>query len=174
MKKKPLFIATFLAAGLGALILGIASAQAAPQVLIGFVLPLTNSSAETGKQIRLGAEIAAEEINRKGGVASLGGATLELIIEDSETNPSVWFSATERLITETEVSVLCGAYNSFVTFPATHLAENGAPIRLIQALLGHASLAITSKYLRIPDKKIKTEHKKTHPSNRRKLYYGNI
>ena len=57
---------------------------------------------------------------------------------------------------------------------ATHLAENGAPIRLIQALLGHATLKVTTKYLRLTDEKIKKEHKETHPSNRRKLYYGKL
>jgi len=57
---------------------------------------------------------------------------------------------------------------------ATHLAENGAPIRLIQALLGHATLKVTTKYLRLTDEKIKKEHKETHPSSRRKLYYGRI
>ena len=57
---------------------------------------------------------------------------------------------------------------------ATHLAENGAPIRQLQALLGHATLRITAKYIRLSDEKIKHEHKKTHPSNRRKLHYGTI
>jgi len=54
---------------------------------------------------------------------------------------------------------------------ATHLAENGAPIRLIQALLGHATLKVTTKYLRLSDENIKKEHKATHPANRRNLYY---
>ncbi len=57
---------------------------------------------------------------------------------------------------------------------ATHLVENGAPIRLIQALLGHATLNVTTKYLRLSDDKIKRMHKETHPANRRKLYYGEI
>ena len=57
---------------------------------------------------------------------------------------------------------------------ATHLAENGAPIRLIQALLGHTTLKVTTKYLRLTDEKIKKEHKETHPSNRRNLYYGRV
>ena len=57
---------------------------------------------------------------------------------------------------------------------ATHLVENGAPIRLIQALLGHATLKVTTKYLRLSDEKIKKEHKQTHPSNRRSLYYGKL
>ena len=79
MKKKPLYTVTPFVAVLYAVILGISSVQAAPQVLIGFVLPQTNSSANTGKQIKLGATIAAEEINNNGGVASLGGAKLKLI-----------------------------------------------------------------------------------------------
>lgn len=57
---------------------------------------------------------------------------------------------------------------------ATHLAENGAPIRLIQALLGHATLKVTTKYLRLTDEKIKQEHKETHPASRRDLYYGRV
>lgn len=57
---------------------------------------------------------------------------------------------------------------------ATHLAENGAPIRLIQALLGHATLKVTTRYLRLTDEKVKKEHHKTHPSNRRKLYYERL
>jgi len=57
---------------------------------------------------------------------------------------------------------------------ATHLVENGAPIRMIQALLGHATLKVTTKYLRLSNEKIKKEHKETHPSNRRNLYYGNL
>ena len=57
---------------------------------------------------------------------------------------------------------------------ATHLVENGAPIRLVQALLGHATLKVTTKYLRLSDEKIKQEHKETHPSNRRDLYYARV
>lgn len=57
---------------------------------------------------------------------------------------------------------------------ATHLAENGAPIRLIQALLGHTTLKVTTKYLRLSDEKIKKEHKETHPASRRNLYYGKL
>jgi len=57
---------------------------------------------------------------------------------------------------------------------ATHLAENGAPIRLIQALLGHTTLKVTTKYLRLSDEKTKKEHKETHPSSRRNLYYEKL
>lgn len=57
---------------------------------------------------------------------------------------------------------------------ATHLAKNGAPIRQIQALLGHASLKVTTRYLRLTDEEIKEEYVRSHPSNRRSLHYGRI
>lgn len=55
---------------------------------------------------------------------------------------------------------------------ATHLAKNGAPIRQIQALLGHSSLRVTTRYLRLTDEEIKAEYIRSHPSNRRALHYG--
>ncbi len=50
---------------------------------------------------------------------------------------------------------------------ATHLAERGAPMRFIQALLGHTSLKVTTRYLRLTDASIKREYTRSHPSNRR-------
>ncbi len=50
---------------------------------------------------------------------------------------------------------------------ATHLAERGAPLRFIQALLGHTSLKVTTRYLRLSDAHIKREYIRSHPSNRR-------
>ncbi len=99
------------------------SVQAAKQVVIGFVLPLSGSSSDIGAQIKFGASMAASEINNTGGVASLAGAKLILKFGDSKTHPMFGVSETERLIKSEEVSVLCGAYNSFVTLPATAVAE---------------------------------------------------
>ncbi len=53
---------------------------------------------------------------------------------------------------------------------ATHLAERGAPLRYIQALLGHTSLKITTRYLRLSDAHIKREYTRSHPSNRRERH----
>lgn len=50
---------------------------------------------------------------------------------------------------------------------ATHLAAHGAPIRYIQALLGHESLKVTTKYVRLSDDQIRVEYDRTHPSSRR-------
>jgi len=48
---------------------------------------------------------------------------------------------------------------------ATHMAENGADIRFIQQLLGHARLDTTQIYTDVAIKALKEVHARTHPSN---------
>jgi integrase/recombinase XerD len=47
---------------------------------------------------------------------------------------------------------------------ATHMLENGADIRFIQALLGHADLATTEVYTRVSILQLKAVHERTHPA----------
>ncbi len=47
---------------------------------------------------------------------------------------------------------------------ATHMLENGADIRYIQALLGHADLSTTEVYTRVSIQQLKAVHEKTHPA----------
>ena len=47
---------------------------------------------------------------------------------------------------------------------ATHMLENGADIRYIQSLLGHADLSTTEVYTRVSILKLKEVHAQTHPA----------
>ena len=47
---------------------------------------------------------------------------------------------------------------------ATHMLENGADIRYIQALLGHADLTTTEVYTRVSILQLKAVHERTHPA----------
>jgi len=46
---------------------------------------------------------------------------------------------------------------------ATHMLERGAPLRVIQELLGHESLVTTQRYLRITTDQMKKSYMETHP-----------
>ncbi len=47
---------------------------------------------------------------------------------------------------------------------ATLMLENGADIRYIQEMLGHADLSTTEIYTRVSIKKLKEVHRATHPA----------
>ncbi len=59
-----------------------------------------------------------------------------------------------------------GACHLFRHAMATQMLENGADIRFIQAMLGHADLSSTQVYTQVSIKKLKAVHRLTHPANR--------
>ena len=69
-------------------------------IKIGVIYPLTGGAAAAGRELRAGAELAAEIANnamadinmsmaKSAGINSLGGAKIELIFKDHEGNPTL-------------------------------------------------------------------------------------
>jgi urea transport system substrate-binding protein len=73
---------------------------------IGVVLPFSGSEANSGTPCLNGARMAVEEINENGGV--LGGRPIELVVEDSETNPQKALERTRKLVEADGVQAILG------------------------------------------------------------------
>src|SRR3954464_5779194 len=91
MKKFAVMAAGLTAAGLTGSLMTSASAQ----IKIGVIEPLTGPFAASGNYVTNGAEIAADEINAKGGVL---GQKIELVIEDNKSNPTEAAAVAEKPI----------------------------------------------------------------------------
>jgi len=101
-------------------------AQTPGPVKIGVIQPLSGAVAASGNYIRMGAEIARDWINAKGGV---GGRKLELLIEDNKSDPKEAASAAEKLIVRDKVPAIMGAWGSSMTLAAMpKLEEYGVPM----------------------------------------------
>ncbi len=115
-----------LALVLGASIAGTGFAQSGAPVRIGVIQPLSGAVAASGNYVRMGAEIARDWLNTKGGVL---GRKIELAIEDNKSDPKEAASAAEKLIVRDKVPAIMGAWGSSMTLAAMpKLEEYGVPM----------------------------------------------
>ena len=103
-----------------------ASSQQADPIKIGVIQPLSGPVAASGNYIRMGAEIARDWINGRGGVL---GRQIQLLIEDNKSDPKEAATAAEKLIVRDKVPVIVGAWGSSMTLAAMpKLEEYGVPM----------------------------------------------
>ena len=96
------------------------SAYAADEILIGAVYPMTGDLADSGKTMQEGIDMAIEEINEAGGI---DGREIKVIYGDSKGDSAAGMLEAERLITQENVDVLIGCYQSGVTVTVAQIAE---------------------------------------------------
>lgn len=111
-----------LAAGLGVNGFPAILRGASKEILIGAVHPLTGLVAEAGQMSVWGLELAVEHVNKAGGIKSMGGAKLRLLIEDSESKNEVGAIAAEKLIRK-GIICLTGSFQSGVTMAVSKVAD---------------------------------------------------
>src|SRR5579872_1868672 len=107
------------AAGFGTPILG----AAAEPVNIGGLYPVTGGMAQIGVGCVAAAKLAVDMVNEAGGIKSLGGAKLNLILSDVQSDPTVTRTETDRLISGNKLSAIHGCYASALTLIASEVAE---------------------------------------------------
>src|SRR5277367_1500042 len=96
---------------------------AADAVNIGALYPTTGSMAQIGIGCVAAAKLAVDMVNEGGGIKSLGGAKLNLIISDVQSDTTVTRTETDRLITGNKLSAIHGCYASALTMIASEVAE---------------------------------------------------
>ena len=89
---------------------------------IGVIHPITGPLAEPGQACRLGAQMAAEAINAAGGIKSLGGTKLELLLGDTQTKPDIGRSEAERVVNQ-GAQLLMGSFDSGSTAAMVPVAQ---------------------------------------------------
>ena len=99
------------AAGAAALGFPVVLRAQTPTFKVGVVHPVTGPLAEPGQACRLGAQMAADAINAAGGIKSLNGAKLELIVGDTQTKPDIGRTEAERVMNQ-GAQMLMGSFDS--------------------------------------------------------------
>ena len=96
---------------------------AAETVNIGGLYPVTGSFAQIGQGCVNAAKLAVEMVNDAGGIKSLGGAKLNLIVSDVQSDTTVTRTETDRLISGYKLSAIHGCFASALTLIASEVAE---------------------------------------------------
>src|SRR6201981_889395 len=96
---------------------------AADAINIGALYPTTGSMAQIGVGCAAAAKMAVEMINEAGGIKALGGAKLNLITSDVQSDTTVTRTETDRLITGNKLSAVHGCFASALTLIASEVCE---------------------------------------------------
>src|ERR1700730_14083423 len=100
------------------------AAQAPKEVEVALIVPLSGPWARQGLLERMGAEMAIDDINKSGGIKSLGGAKMKLIILDTGDSAEKAKNAAQRLVAQNPSVVGgIGAWLSSFTLAVTEVTE---------------------------------------------------
>jgi len=99
-------------------------AQQPKEVEVALVVPLSGPWARQGVLERMGAEMAIDDINKSGGIKSVGGAKMKLIVLDTGDSAEKAKNAAQRLVAQNpDVVGGIGAWLSSFTLAVTEVTE---------------------------------------------------
>ncbi|WP_020203065.1 MULTISPECIES: ABC transporter substrate-binding protein [Cupriavidus] len=106
----------------------LALAQGGGPIRIGVLVPLSGGGGAYGQGMANAARKAADYINAEAG-GVLGGRKLEILVEDSESNPTAGVAAARKLLDVGKVSAIVGLWSSAVAMAIKPLTiEKGIPL----------------------------------------------
>lgn len=101
---------------------GASQGESSETIKIGSLHPLTGPLAVDGKLMDQAVKMAVEDINKAGGIESMGGAKLEVVSGDTRAEPETASSEAQRMIDEGAVALI-GPYTSATAATIARTAE---------------------------------------------------
>jgi len=106
------------------------------EIKIGLIEPLTGRHAVFGIEAKEAAQLMVDVINNElGGIKSLGGAKIKLVIQDAGETPDDARLAAEKLITQEHPVIVIGAYISRLTAAVAEVTEKNHVILFMDGLV---------------------------------------
>jgi branched-chain amino acid transport system substrate-binding protein len=99
----------------------------APEIKIASIQPVTGVISDIGISMRRGNQMAVDDINAKGGIKSMGGAKLKLLLADTEAKEEVARTEAERVIKEGAVCLVGPFLSGNAMTIATLCEQRGVP-----------------------------------------------
>lgn len=99
------------------------AAEEIKPVKIAVAFALSGTNAEAGKMGVDAVTLAVGKINESGGIKSLGGAPVEMVIADITSDPGQSKQVVERLLADEEISALVGCGSSALMLPVLPVLE---------------------------------------------------
>ena len=95
-------------------------------VKVGMIHPVTGFVAYNGQQCRVGGTMAVEDVNKAGGIKSMGGAKIEALLGDSQSKVEVGVAEVEKM-NEQGVAVGAGRLALGIASPPQAAAKYNTP-----------------------------------------------
>ncbi|MFL5043284.1 MAG: ABC transporter substrate-binding protein, partial [Xanthobacteraceae bacterium] len=99
---------------------------------IGTLQPLSGAGAAGGKTALVGVQMAADRINKSGGI---NGRPVEIVVADDESKPDVGRRKTEKLVVEDKVDVHVGGFLSNICLACMPVFEEYKIVNIISVCL---------------------------------------
>ena len=97
------------------------------EIVIASIQPVTGVISDIGISMRRGNQLAVDDINARGGIKSMGGAKLKLLLADTEAKEEVARSEAERVIKEGAVCLVGPFLSGNAMTIATLCEQRGIP-----------------------------------------------
>ncbi len=99
----------------------------APEIKIASIQPVTGVISDIGISMRRANQLAVDDINARGGIKSMGGAKLKLLLADTEAKEEVARTEAERVIKEGAVCLVGPFLSGNAMTIATLCEQRGVP-----------------------------------------------